>query len=171
MCIRDTSEFYATIKAAAAALGARAMAEDLGIELGVNICTDASASKAMVSRRGFGKAKHISRCFLWIQQRIRDKEVRISKVGTNDNPADLGTKFLELGKIRHLLSLLSLRWCSGVHTLGLKAAVSAVGLGQPKWACDKTPQSPGGREETYVPKPPNPKPNHKKPVGKPTEHE
>ena len=123
------SEFYATIKAAAAALGARAMAEDLGIELGVNIATDASASKAMVSRRGFGKAKHISRCFLWIQQRIRDKEIRVTKVGTNDNPADLGTKFLELGKIRHLMSLLSLRWEVGSHSLGLKAAISSLRVG------------------------------------------
>ena len=117
------SEFYATIKAASSALGAKAMAADLGVELGVNVATDASASKAMVSRRGFGKVKHISRCFLWIQQRIREKEMRVSKVGTNDNPADIGTKFLEFPKIQHLLRLLSLKWAEGSHSMKLKAAL------------------------------------------------
>jgi hypothetical protein len=124
------SEFYATIKAASAALGAKAMAEDLGLELGVNVGTDASASKAMVSRRGFGKVKHISRCFLWIQQRIKDKEIRVSKVSTNDNPADLGTKFFEFCKIQHLISLLGLKWELGAHSLGLKAAISSLGFVQ-----------------------------------------
>ena len=117
------SEFYGTIKAASTALGARAMAADLGVELGATLATDASASKAMVSRIGFGKAKHISRCFLWIQQRIRERELKVAKVGTDDNPADLGTKHLDVNKMNHLLKILNLFWSDEVHSLGLKAAV------------------------------------------------
>jgi hypothetical protein len=116
------SEFYATVKAASSGLGAINMAEDLGLQLGCAIGSDASASISLTSRVGHGKTKHIARNFLWIQQRIREGLISIFKVPTDDNPADIGTKHLDNGKIQHLLGLLNLKFQGGQSRLALKAA-------------------------------------------------
>eukprot|EP00439_Symbiodinium_sp_Y106_P030429 s6148_g3.t1 len=86
------SEFYAGLKAASVLLGALAMAADFRFELKGELHMDASAAKSLISRRGHGKAKHISRCYLWIQQRIQSNDFTVHKVRTDDNEADLGTK-------------------------------------------------------------------------------
>jgi hypothetical protein len=115
------SEFYATVKAASVGLGAVNMAEDLGFSLGCAIGSDASASISLTSRIGHGKTKHIHRNFLWIQQRVREGLITIFKVGTADNPSDLGTKHLSQQVMQHLLSLLNLHFATGHNTLALKA--------------------------------------------------
>ena len=93
------SEFYAGIKAGSTLLGGVSTMLDLGISLNAELRFHATAAKAMLSRRGFGKAKRISRCHLWLQQRIADGEITLTKVGTARNPADLGTKHLDRQKI------------------------------------------------------------------------
>ncbi|CAK9064860.1 Retrovirus-related Pol polyprotein from transposon RE2 (Retro element 2) (AtRE2) [Includes: Protease RE2 [Durusdinium trenchii] len=110
------SEFYAGIKAGSALLGGIATMQDLGCEFSAELVFDATAAKAMLGRRGHGKAKHIARCFLWLQQRIQDGDIVLGKRGTNVNPADLGTKHLEGARIAELLTLEE-----GAHEMALKA--------------------------------------------------
>ena len=70
------SEFYAGIKAGSTLLGAISMAMDLG-EVRKGILTfDATAAKAMLSRKGHGRAKHIDRSFLWLQQRVHSGDLQ-----------------------------------------------------------------------------------------------
>ena len=69
------------------------MAADFGLELKGELHMDASAAKSLATRRGHGKAKHISRCYLWIQQRIQSNDFTVHRVRTDDNEADLGTKY------------------------------------------------------------------------------
>ena len=95
------------------------MAEDLGSEKGGVLLFDASAAKAMLTRRGFGRAKHIHRSYLWLQQRIADGDLSLSKVGTNMNPADLGTKHLDGSRIEELLKLMHLRYETAEHKMTL----------------------------------------------------
>ena len=115
------SEFYAGIKAGSTLLGGVSTMLDLGISLNAELRFDATAAKAMLSRRGFGKAKHISRCYLWLQQRIADGEITLTKVGTARNPADLGTKHLDRQKIENLLELMNLKFEAGRHEMALQA--------------------------------------------------
>ena len=115
------SEFYAGIKAGSVLLGGIATMQDLGCEFSAELVFDASAAKAMLGRRGHGKAKHIARCFLWLQQRIQDGDVVLGKCGTSVNPADLATKHLDGARIVDLLELMSLRFESGSHSMALKA--------------------------------------------------
>lgn len=115
------SEFYAGLKAASVLLGALAMAADFGFELKGELHMDASAAKSLISRRGHGKAKHISRCYLWIQQRIQSNDFSVHKVRTDDNEADLGTKYLDWGKILHLCTLAGLVFQETTHRKALQA--------------------------------------------------
>jgi len=113
------SEFYAGIKAGSTLLGAISMAMDLG-EMRKGILTfDATAAKAMLSRKGHGRAKHIDRSFLWLQQRVHSGDLQLEKIGTKKNGADLGTKHLDRTQMEALCSELSLEAAEGQHKLGL----------------------------------------------------
>ena len=102
------SEFYAGVCVGAALIGARSMAEDLGCSKSGVLLFDASAAKAMLTRRGFGRAKHIHRSYLWLQQRISERDLSLKKIGTNANPADLGTKHLDWPKIETRTAVMNL---------------------------------------------------------------
>ena len=115
------SEFYAGIKAGATLLGAIATMQDFGLTFKAELLFDATAAKAMLGRRGHGRAKHISRCYLWLQQRIAEGEIALSKVGTSVNPTDVGTKHLDAGKINALVELMNMRFADGCHQLALRA--------------------------------------------------
>jgi hypothetical protein len=56
----------------------------------------------MLARRGHGKAKHIDRSFLWVQQRLAQQAFKLRKVHTDDNAADVGTKYLDGLKLQGL---------------------------------------------------------------------
>ena len=115
------SEFYAGIKAGSTLLGALATMMDLGCQLSGTLVFDATAAKAMMNRRGHGKAKHISRCYLWLQQRVHDGELQLEKIGTKINTADLGTKHLDGSRIRELIEGMNLAFSDGQHSLALDA--------------------------------------------------
>ena len=72
------------------------MLMDFGHELEDKVYTDSTAAIGIVHRRGLGKMRHISTQYLWIQEKVGNKEISVEKVGTNDNPADLLTKHLKL---------------------------------------------------------------------------
>ena len=91
------------------------MAADFGLELKGELHMDASAAKSLISRRGHGKAKHISSCDLWIQQRVQSNDFTVHKVRTEDSEADMGTNYLQWGKILHLCTLAGLVFQETTH--------------------------------------------------------
>ena len=100
------AELYAMTKGAAVALGLSSLAADFGLELHLNIHTDASAAVGIVNRQGVGKLRHIRVQYLWVQSKVQDKEISIHKVNGKLNPADLMTKNLAVNDMqRHLETL------------------------------------------------------------------
>ena len=78
------------------------MAEDLGLQIGATIHSDANAALGIVAREGLGKLRHVRVQYLWIQDRIRGGELTAEKVRGPDNPADLLTKHLPAQEVvRH----------------------------------------------------------------------
>ena len=61
---------------------------------GGKICvhTDASAAIGMVQRQGTAKTRHIDVGMLWIQQNVKQGEVKVDKVASQLNPADIFIK-------------------------------------------------------------------------------
>jgi hypothetical protein len=114
------SEFYGLIGCVSCGLGLVQLAKDLGLDLKLGCRSDATSTIVMATRRGLGKAKHIATGFMWAQDIFRSKRAGLSKVGTNDNKADLGTKPLSAEKVRHLSQLFGCRFCGGRHPLALE---------------------------------------------------
>jgi hypothetical protein len=86
------AEYYARVKGGTQPIGTQSLLGDMGIYLGIVICTGASAAKGIASRRGLGKVRHIDVSQLWIQDKVFKKEIHITKVHTNGNIADALTK-------------------------------------------------------------------------------
>ena len=92
------SELYALCSAVMEALFLRNLMIESGLgtsKMIINLYTDSSAAKSLVSRTGPGKkSKHIDLKFLFIQELVLDGRVVVQKVPTVINEADLVTKYL-----------------------------------------------------------------------------
>ena len=69
--------------------------EEMGRTTNIDVETDSTAAIGMCSRTGVGKTIHIQVRWLWIQEAIRDKVVRLRKMRGIENEADMGTKDLD----------------------------------------------------------------------------
>ena len=68
------------------------MALDLGIKLDLEILTDATAAIGICRRRGLGKIRHLHVSDLWVQDRLKKGDFKLTKVLGSENPADLLAK-------------------------------------------------------------------------------
>ena len=88
------AEYYALTKGAAYSLGIQSLFRDWNLELPIELYCDSSSARAFAKRRGLGKNRHIDTRYLWLQERIALKHMKLFSVPTVDNPADLFTKCL-----------------------------------------------------------------------------
>ncbi len=75
--------------------------------------------------RGSGKLRHLQIRDLWIQERVRAKQLRLVKLSTHDNTADIGTKYLDHARIVKLLALAGLQLVSKGCAAGSASAGAA----------------------------------------------
>ena len=101
------AEYYAMVKGAIEGLGMQTLARDLGWHLPLRLHVDSSAAKAIASRQGMGKIRHLEVRHLWLQQVVRDGKVLLRKVAGKLNPADLLTKGLGIVDVEKLLGLMN----------------------------------------------------------------
>ena len=62
----------------------------------------------MMTRRGSGRVKHLDIKGLWFQETIENGRFRLTKVDSENNSADIGTKTMSANRIVHLLLLLGM---------------------------------------------------------------
>ena len=103
------AELVAFVKSAAEALGAKSLAADLGLELAIEMFVDASATIGIANRMGIGRVKHLDVKDLWVQEQLRRKAFRLTKIAGDANPADVGTKPLSIWEMETKLGAV------GVH--------------------------------------------------------
>ena len=72
------------------------------------VYTGSSSAKALAQRRGVGRLKHVDLRHLWVQSCVRQKLVRLKKIGTMNNVADLNTKNLRCARRKYLFGLCGL---------------------------------------------------------------
>ena len=77
------------------AMGLRSMYKDLGLSLKLRVHSDATAAIGIARRRGLGKLRHLGCEDLWIQSKVRSKDVELLKVLGAENPADILTKYVD----------------------------------------------------------------------------
>ena len=85
------AELNGICKASQEALAAKYMAEELGQTHHVSVSTDASAAVGIVLRHGIGKIKHLHVKQMWVQERVRERELSVHKIPRAINAADLMT--------------------------------------------------------------------------------
>ena len=79
---------------------------DLGIAVKPLLAIDAEAIEHILHRQGIGKLKHIDVAYLWVQDEIRSQRLRVHRIRSEENVADLGTKHLSKAVIaKHCLTL------------------------------------------------------------------
>ena len=128
------AELYALLKGACQTLGLKSMAADLGDEVQAGLWSDASAAIAISQRSGLGKLRRIQTQFLWLQERVSAKELKLTKVLGTSNPADMLTKHLARPDLDRHLEFSGLIICAGradgsLHVSGVSrpTACSYVG--------------------------------------------
>ena len=109
------AELTGIVKTTAEVIGMAALMEDLGAycEERAYVYADASAALGVIERRGVGNIRHLDTRLLWIQERRLREQIDFLKIGGLDNPADMGTKHLDVGSIRKHLETWSLRILRG----------------------------------------------------------
>ena len=93
-------------------------------DIQVLLRSDATAAIGIASRQGLGRIRHIATADLWIQQRIKNGDLRVETVNGDDIPTDLMTKALDSVRMERLLRLMSaqLRMRTGTGNNGCDKA-------------------------------------------------
>ena len=100
------AELYAAALGASEARGVQSMMFDLGFAVKPVLAVDAKATEHILHRQGIGKLKHIDAAYLWVQDEIRSQRLRVRRVRSEENVADLGTKPLSKTVIvKHCLTM------------------------------------------------------------------
>ena len=124
------SELHGIAKGIQNGIGFQSMARDLGINRKLRIHSDATAAIGIARRRGLGKLRHLDVEDLWIQHKVRSKQVELLKVDGKVNPADIFTKYVEYPILSKALQNMGLRSEEGRAQSAPKAAISCLRRGR-----------------------------------------
>ena len=103
------SELAAVTKAAAEALGVQSVLSDFGVTVKLEIHSDATAAIGICKRQGLGRVRHLATADLWVQQRVRSKDLKLFKLPGKENPSDLMTKYKSGPEASKFLSMLGIQ--------------------------------------------------------------
>ena len=85
----------------------KAILDDLGMQSKINLRCDAKEARALAQRQGLSKrTRHVKVKYLFVQDLVKAREVEVSRVATETNLADMGTKHLPSHRLEFLKSLM-----------------------------------------------------------------
>ena len=112
----------------------RPILREMGQDPTVVVATDSTAAKGMTARLGAGRVRHLEAKYLWIQDYVHAGELKIMKIDTAKNRADMQTKPLDPQRHWQLVRHFPLRvppttgrsWtCSGIVLISIIAVADA----------------------------------------------
>ena len=103
------AEFYAMTRGAASGLQTIQIYQGSGLSITLVLKCDSSAARGIASRNGSGKVKHLHIRELWLQSYVRSGSIKLEKVDTLFNLADIATKCLPLERLTSLMAQLPLK--------------------------------------------------------------
>ena len=78
------AEFYAITKGSAHGLHSQAILNGFGVTVEAVVLSDASAGIGMASRQGCGRLEHLGVKWLWVQEKVLEKALRLRKHPTEN---------------------------------------------------------------------------------------
>jgi hypothetical protein len=103
------AELYALAVGAVECLGLQTLMREWGYSTVPHLHTDSQAAKAVCMKRGPGRMKHVELRLLVIQDWVEQGRLKLFKVGTHVNPADMMTKGINFDKLVRFARMLGLR--------------------------------------------------------------
>ena len=95
------AEGYALGSGACEGLFICAVAKELGVELKLALHSDSTATISQHTKMGLGRMKHVELRFLFVKDLLKRERFVLRKIPGTENPADLGTKVLDVNTHRH----------------------------------------------------------------------
>jgi hypothetical protein len=118
------AEYLGAVVLAAEMLYIAELIRFMGFKTQIEIECDASSAIAMASRRGLGRVRHMELKWLWLQQLVSTKKVRIVKVPGTENAPDIGTKHLPRAALEKCRTMLGMAAVDGMGTIVAAAWVT-----------------------------------------------
>jgi hypothetical protein len=98
------AEYYGMVRGGPEGLGTQSIFMDMHGKCKLKLHEDSSAAKGIAERSGLGKIRHIEVNQFWLQQKVRDKKIKLVKVDGKKNLADALTKHLDAGTMeQHII--------------------------------------------------------------------
>ena len=119
------SDFYAIVRATAHGMQTRQLLCTAGVDAEPEVLSDPSAGRAVVTRTGSGKIRHLELKELWVQQAHRERKFSPGVVDALFNWADIGTKALEASRLDSLVKQMPLRREGRKATVALTSLIMA----------------------------------------------
>ena len=111
------AEYGGIVKASSEGMGVQSMLRDMGFDLKLRVNTDSSAAVGISNRNGLGKVRHMDVRELWVQEKVNDGAIELTKVPGDENIGDLMTKHVDRARIDVLMDKLSIKRMPGRHAL------------------------------------------------------
>lgn len=89
------AELYALTRAATQVVGLMQLLQNFGVEMNGIVATGSTAAIFISSRLGLGRRQDVKVQYLWIQEKLQEGFLRLEKVHTKSNLADLMTTSLK----------------------------------------------------------------------------
>ena len=103
------AEGYALGSGACEGLFICSVAKELSFDLKLVVYSDSTATISQHSKLGLGRMKHVELRFLFVKDLVKREELSLCKILGTENPADLGTKMLDVATHRYLCDLVGLK--------------------------------------------------------------
>jgi hypothetical protein len=114
------AELVAAVKMSTELIGITQLAFDWGMEVEGRLYVDSSAAMGVVNRRGNGRLRHVRVGMLWIQEKVEEGDLKVSKVLGTENPADAMTKYLPASKMEGYMDKMGQAYRGGRAVESLK---------------------------------------------------
>ena len=87
------------------------MAKEFGVELKLAPHSDSAVTISQHTKMSLGRMKHVELRFLFVKDLLTRQRLTLGEIPGTENPADLGTKMLDVNTHRHLCSITGLGAC------------------------------------------------------------
>ena len=119
------AELAAVVRVTAEGMGLVSVLKDFGVQETLEVRSDATAAIGMVKREGLGRVRHLAVGDLWVQQRVRQGDLSVSKWPGKENPADMMTKGVCAEDIKKHLETMHFWNAKGRHWLAPESEARA----------------------------------------------
>ena len=107
------AELHGIAQGCAQALGIQSLCRDMGWSLKIVVHSDATAAIGIARRKGLGRIRHLDVTDLWIQDKIRSRQMELRKVEGTKNCADVLTKYVDRPSMEAALKTMSMERMDG----------------------------------------------------------